>query len=98
MLMALKKGSVLNKVDYDEIDRRINESVGEKISHLPTKSEFYEKMDEVLGEVKAMREDFAAHKSTHEDLDKDVPNLQHKVKHLYKVFEIEEPADVIPAY
>jgi len=31
-------------------------------------------------------------------LDKDIPNLEHKVKHLYKIFEVEEPADVILSY
>jgi hypothetical protein len=29
------------------------------LSHLPTKDEFYGKMDEVMGELKAIREEFA---------------------------------------
>jgi hypothetical protein len=31
----------------------------EDISHLPTKDEFYEKMDEVMGELKTIREEQA---------------------------------------
>jgi hypothetical protein len=33
--------------------------LGERLSHLPTKDQFYEKMDEVMGEVKAVREEQA---------------------------------------
>ena len=42
----------------------------EDISHLPTKDEFYEKMDEVMGELKAVREEqtVLSHRvSNHED-------------------------------
>jgi hypothetical protein len=40
------------------------------ISHLPTKDEFYGKMDEVMGELKAIREEQTVqgqHLSDHED-------------------------------
>jgi hypothetical protein len=108
--MAKQQKSLLSANDLDsfrkivrqevseEIAIQLEEKLNEKLGYLPTKDEFYEKMDQILGEVQAMREDFAAHKSTHEDLDKDIPNLEHKVKHLYKIFEVEEPADVIPSY
>lgn len=96
--MTKQRGSILNKADYDEIDKRIRDAMDEKISNLPTKKEYLKTMDDLMKEIKGARLDLAAHKSMHEDLDKDIPNLQHKVKHLYKVFEIEEPADVIPAY
>jgi len=42
----------------------------EDISHLPTKDEFYEKMDDVMGELKAVREEQSvlSHQvSDHED-------------------------------
>jgi hypothetical protein len=42
----------------------------EDISHLPTKDEFYEKMDEVMGELKTIREEqtLLSHRiSDHED-------------------------------
>lgn len=96
--MAKSKGSVLNQADYDEIDRRISETIEEKIAHLPTKDDFFGKMDEVLGEVQAMREDFAAHLSSHHELEHNDRNTLHKVKHLYQTFQIDEPADLEPAY
>ena len=42
----------------------------EDISHLPTKDEFYAKMDEVMGELKTIREEQALqsqHLSDHDD-------------------------------
>lgn len=105
--MAKQKGSILTKVDYDEIRRVVKEEVKELISetatkdqvaHLPTKDEFYEKMDQVLGEVKAMREDFAAHKSSHERIDEDASKLKKQVKHLFKTFEIVNPTEAVPSY
>ena len=42
----------------------------EDISHLPTKDEFYTKMDEVVGELKTIREEQALqsqHLSDHDD-------------------------------
>lgn len=43
------------------IDEAIEEKLVTKddVSHLPTKDEFYARMDEVMGELKAMREEVA---------------------------------------
>jgi hypothetical protein len=59
------------------IEVTINEAIEEKglvtkedISHLPTKDEFFSKMDEVMGELKAIREEHAVQSpriSNHED-------------------------------
>jgi hypothetical protein len=54
------------------IDEAIEEKLVTKqdLSHLPTKDEFYTKMDEVMGELKAIREEqpLQSHKlSEHED-------------------------------
>lgn len=46
----------LTQRDYDEIERIVGEIVDRNISHLPTKDEFYAQMDEVMGELKAIRE------------------------------------------
>ena len=59
--MTNPKGSILNKVDYDEIDRRIREAIDERFVFLPTKQEFFDTSDKLMGELKAIREDFAAH-------------------------------------
>lgn len=44
---------MLTQKNLDQIEKIVDE----KTKHLPTKDEFYEKMDEVVGEVRAMREE-----------------------------------------
>jgi hypothetical protein len=49
----------LTQRDLDEIEKIVDERVDDKISHLPTKDDSYQKMDELIGELGGMREDFA---------------------------------------
>ena len=46
----------LTQKDLDAIEELIDEKLDEKIKLLPTKGEFFSKMDEVMGELKAIRE------------------------------------------
>jgi len=46
----------LTQRDYDEIGTLVRKTVKEEVGHLPSKDEFYGKMDEVMGELKAIRE------------------------------------------
>ena len=39
------------------LDEKLDEKLDERLSFLPTKDEFYGKMDEVMGELKAIREE-----------------------------------------
>lgn len=48
---------VLTEKDLDEINRIMDEKFDDKLKGLPTKDEFYAKMDEVIGELKAIREE-----------------------------------------
>jgi len=99
-----KKQSTLSSTDFDQIRTIVSEAVaievsgqlGEKLAFLPTKDEFYTKMDEVLGEVKGMREEFAAHVSSHDEIETDLTKIKQNVDHLYKIFEVEKP--VAPSY
>ena len=45
----------LTMTDLDEIGKVVDERIEEKIRNLPTKDEFFGKMDEVVGELKAIR-------------------------------------------
>lgn len=49
---------MLTQKDVDEVEETVRETVKEEISHLPNKDEFYKKMDEVVSELKKIREDF----------------------------------------
>lgn len=62
------------------LDERLDEKLNERLGYLPTKDEFYLKMDEVMGELKAIREEQTVqsqHLSDHADrLDKLEPGQE----------------------
>ncbi len=47
----------LSQKDYDQIEQSTRQIGKEEIKLLPTKDEFFGKMDEVMGELKAIREE-----------------------------------------
>ncbi|OGU57825.1 MAG: hypothetical protein A2V66_10885 [Ignavibacteria bacterium RBG_13_36_8] len=60
----------LTQKDLNEIEQIVDEQIEEKTKNLPTKDDFYEKMDEVVGELKVIREELPVvnhHLSDHED-------------------------------
>ena len=66
----LKAIKGLIEVTVDEVIEKRELVTKSDLSHLPTKDEFYEKMDEVMGELKAIREEqpLQSHRlSNHED-------------------------------
>jgi hypothetical protein len=71
--MATLDGEDLNAIKQlieVTLDEKLDGKLDAKISHLPTKDEFYGKMDEVMGELKAIREEQAvqSHRiADHED-------------------------------
>jgi predicted nuclease with TOPRIM domain len=48
---------MLTQNDIKVIEEIVEEKIGEKTKLLPTKQEFFSKMDEVMGELKAIREE-----------------------------------------
>ncbi|MCJ7739768.1 hypothetical protein MUP32_00425 [Candidatus Microgenomates bacterium] len=56
---------MLSKKDLDKIealidsklDSKLESKLNEKLKFLPSKEEFYRKMDELMGEIKAVREE-----------------------------------------
>lgn len=48
---------IVERVLDEKLEEKLEEKFEEKLKFLPTKDEFYEKMDEVIGEIKAMREE-----------------------------------------
>ena len=57
----------MSKLDNDDLkaikgqievtfDKKLDEKLDEKLSHLSTKAEFYTEMDEVMGELKTIRQ------------------------------------------
>ncbi len=50
---------MLTQKDLSQIEEIVEEKIGEKTKFLPTKDEFYGKMDEVVGELKSIREEIS---------------------------------------
>ena len=48
---------MLTQRDVELIEKIINEAIEEKTRLLPTKDEFFTKMDEVIGELQTMRDE-----------------------------------------
>lgn len=58
----------LTQTDFDQIEHIIGEVVNGKTKHLPTTNDFYNKKDEVMGELKGIREEITTlshHSSDH---------------------------------
>lgn len=47
----------INIINVIQILKDEIREIKEKVTHLPTKDQFYTKMDEVMGELKAIREE-----------------------------------------
>ena len=54
---SLIKNMTLTQRDFDEIEKMMDEKFEEQLRNIPTKDEFYIKMDEVMGELKGIREE-----------------------------------------
>ncbi len=48
--------AIKNLID-ESLDEKLDQKLDEKLSHLPSKEDFYTKMDEVVGELKTIREE-----------------------------------------
>lgn len=79
---------MLTQKDLDQVeelfDERLEEKFNDKLRGLPSKDEFYEKMDEVMGELKAIREEQTAGSgifSEHSDI---LENHETRLKSLEK--------------
>lgn len=53
---------MLTQKDTDEIEKTIDQKLDQKIKLLPTKDEFFTKMDEVMGELQTISPPFLVEK------------------------------------
>ena len=77
--MKLNSFMSLTQKDLNDIEQVVDERIDEKIKNLPTKDEFFNKMDEVMGELKSIREntEVLTHQvSDHEDR---ITKVEHKL-------------------
>ncbi|OGM21014.1 hypothetical protein A2863_01090 [Candidatus Woesebacteria bacterium RIFCSPHIGHO2_01_FULL_38_9b] len=57
---------MLTQKDLDEVEKIVDERIEDKTRNLPTKDEFFGKMDEVMGELKLIREETSVLSGLHE--------------------------------
>ncbi|MBI3379731.1 hypothetical protein HY029_03195 [Candidatus Gottesmanbacteria bacterium] len=75
---------MLSKKDFDKFEELIKQVVDDEldkkipnyIKYLPTKDEFYSKMDELMGEVKSMRETQEIHSESHRQINDRLEKLE----------------------
>ena len=78
---------MLTQRDLNEIESVVDERLEERTSNLPTKDEFFTKMDGVMGELKAIREENAV-----------LTKLQSKVNnHEDRIIKVEKKLRIQPA-
>ena len=75
---------MLTQTDFNEIDKRVREIIEEQIKHLPNKEEFYSKMDELMTEIKAMREEQELHAGQHTEINDRLEEHEAQLKKLAK--------------
>lgn len=79
---------MLTQKDFDEIEQLLEEKLEEKFNerfkHLPTKEEFYNKLDELMTEVKAMREEQEVHAGQYSNISDELENHETRIKKLEK--------------
>ncbi len=59
---------MLTQRDIEEIERIVEEKIGEKIKLLPTKDQYFERMDELSGQMKKLQETLDLHDGQHTDI------------------------------
>lgn len=71
---------MLTQNDIKVIEDIVEEKLSDKIKFLPTKDDFYSKMDEVVGELKASREAFELHTGQHTRINDQLENHEKRIK------------------
>lgn len=87
--MALTKRDIAQLREIVEVslevklDEVLDKKLEEKLSHLPSKKDFYEKMDEIMGELRTIREnqELISHK-VYEDHEPRITKIEKKLRTL----------------
>jgi len=61
------------------VEEIIDEKLTEKIKLLPTKEEFFGRMDKLSGEIKASRDEQTLHQGQHDDIDSRLKKVETKL-------------------
>lgn len=60
---------MLTQNDIKEIERIVEEKINDKVKPLPTKDQFFQRMDDLVGRMKKLQESLDLHDGQHQELD-----------------------------
>lgn len=63
----------------DDVEKIVDEKLDEKIKFLPTKDEFFSRMDTLSGEIKKVREEQTLHLGQHDQVDARLVRVEKKL-------------------
>ena len=67
-----------------KLEEKLEEKLNEKLKYFPSKEQFYEKMDQLMGEIKAMREEQELHAGQHTEINDRLEEHEAQLKKLAK--------------
>jgi len=79
---------MLTQNDVKVIEEIVEEKISAKTTLLPTKEEFFSKMDEIMGELKNTRETLDLHTGQHTDIHDQFENDDVRIRELEKHLQI----------
>lgn len=75
---------VLTQPDIEEIEKIVKAIIGEEIKNLPTRDEFYKRTDEMMGELRTIRQEqklntgkLSDHEDRISDMEEETPGTTH---------------------
>lgn len=70
---------MLTQKDVEEIGGILDQKLEKRLKFIPTKKDFFKRMDKLMGEVKAMREVFDLHLGQHKDINDTEDNHERRI-------------------
>jgi uncharacterized protein Veg len=83
---------MLTQADIEEIKIIIKEEVGNKINLLPTKDEYFERMDSLAGQMKTIQETLDLHSGQHEEIHDIQQKTEKRLNKVEDVLKIPHPS------
>lgn len=73
------KAVFATKDDLAELEKAVDQVIEEKMNFLPTKKDFFDRMDKLSHEIQDMRDESALHLGSHDELDERLSRVEKKL-------------------
>lgn len=71
---------MLTQNDIHEIEEIVDTKLDAKIKNLPTKDDFFTRMDQLSGQIQAVREEQTLHQRQHDEIDERIDRVEKKLQ------------------